>query len=721
MQSVANTSTQTGLERRLAREKQARKQAEALLTEKSVALYEALQQSQAAEKKLQLSLWASQESFWEWHAHNDEYVMRSFTLESQDEKAWQGSPIQLLAHIHPDDIGNLEFHWMLAVHGDQDKLEVSFRFKAGRQYLWMRLRGRVMERNEEGMALHIVGTNKDITRERKAEQSFHLMASAFASSREPMLVLTRQLKITECNQAFLSMVGIITKQQCLGTNLEKFLAESAFIREHIDSQFQLKFETFLRADAGEQIPVEISVSLFDAQNQTGAYIIATLQDISERKHNEEKLRQQAMHDELTGLKNRAGLHDTLPQITSDYECFSLIFIDLDGFKNINDTAGHEAGDTALKMVTGAMNHNFADFGEVFRWGGDEFVVMVPEISHTGLVEPCNKLISDIEANKLTVDNTELSLSASIGIAEYPIHGNSIENLLQNADAAMYQAKLAGKGQVYCYQPGLLESMQARVSMLAELKRAISSHGLEFYVQGKYDISGKLTGAELLCRWRSPLHGTVSPDVFIPLAEENGLDSQIGYQALEAACDYLSMMEVEARPVPMAVNISGRQLLSPGFADRAMALCREARIDPAMLEIEITESIFLQDEASARGALEDLKAHGFTLVLDDFGTGFSALSYLRNFSFEIVKLDRSLLHNIHRDEKSISLFNGVVAMLKSLDLFIVAEGVELAEYLPLLRQSQVDQLQGFFFDKPLPYDQFLAKHSGHYLMTGSGRF
>ena len=547
------------------------------------------------------------------------------------------------------------------------------------------------------------------------------MASAFASSREPMLVLTRQLKITECNQSFLSMVGIITKQQCLGINLDKFLGESAFIREHIESQFQLKFEALLTSTDSAQIPVEVSVSLFDAEHQGGAYIIATMQDISERKHNEEKLRQQAMHDELTGLKNRAGLHEILPHIISDCECLSLIFIDLDGFKNINDTAGHEAGDTALKMVTSTMNHNFADFGEVFRWGGDEFVIMVPDISHTDLVEPCNKLIKDIEANKLNADSTELSLSASIGIAEYPRHGETIENLLQNADAAMYQAKMAGKGQVYCYQPGLLESMQAKVSMLAELKRAISSHGLEFYVQGKYDVSGKLTGAELLCRWRSPLHGQVPPDVFIPLAEENGLDSDIGYQALEAACDYLSMMEVEARPVPMAVNISGNQLLSNNFAERVMTLCQEARIDPAMLEIEITESIFLQDEVRARIALEDLKAYGFTLVLDDFGTGFSALSYLRNFSFEIVKLDRSLLHNIHRDEKSRALFNGVVAMLKSLDLFIVAEGVELAEYLPLLRESQVDQLQGFFFDKPLPYDQFLAKHSGHYLMAGSGRF
>ena len=709
MNAPAQSMAPDSLLRRVDRERSARKQAETLLVRKSAELYESLQYSEAAQKKLQLALWACQESFWEWHAHSDQYHIRAFKLDSEDERHWQGSPLVLLRCIHPEDIGNLQFHWMLAVHCGQERLEVSFRFRHHQQYWWMRLRGRVLARDRQGAALHIVGTIRDITRERQAEDSFHLMASAFSQSQEPMLVLSRELVISECNDAFLTMIDAPAKTACLGTPLARFIEEPACLSASFVQQ-QLNQEVTITCFSGHQVPVELSLALFEGEDQQVTYIIATLRDISERKKNEANLHYLAMHDELTGLKNRNGLQQAISELILHCKQFSMLFIDLDGFKRVNDTGGHKLGDAALLRVAEKLQNRFTNNEILTRWGGDEFVVILPNTCHELLEERCMSLIEAIEADKILTHDVELTLSASIGVAEYPIHGETVESLLQNADAAMYQAKLSGKGQVYLYEPGLLESMQEQVTMLCELRKVITERGLEFYVQGKYDAQGLLAGAELLCRWRSALHGEVPPDVFISMTENNGLDNLVGWLALETACDYLIVLQQQGKAVPLSINISATQLLNDNFADQALAICQAADISPKLIEIEITERIFIDDEALAFAALKRLQSNGFTVALDDFGAGFSALSYLRNFDFDVVKLDKSLVYNIHHDAKALALLKGVIAMLHGLDLGIVAEGIERAEYVAYLRQARVTQMQGFFFDEPAPFDQFLVKHN-----------
>lgn len=699
------------LERRLKRERAARQQAETLLTEKSVEVYETLQASKAIQKKLELALWASQESYWEWHAAQDTFEMRSFALASDSETIWRGTPLELLGRVHDDDIAALEFHWTMAVLGGRERIEIAFRFKLNHQYQWMRLRGRVLSRDENGSAIQIVGTTRDITRERKAEQSFHLMASAFASSREPMLVLSTDLKITECNAAFIKLAQLENKDQCIGLQLADLLADSQQQLQNIKDVHQVRFESTVLTRHDLHIPVDVSVALFETQYQTNSYLIATMRDISERKLNEARLRQMAMHDDLTGLQNRNGLRETTLEMISQGREFVVVFIDLDGFKQINDAAGHEEGDSSLKRVAQLLNNRFGDRGTVTRWGGDEFVVVIPGMSEDLARTACEILITDIEADVVHAQNTELRLSASIGLAAYPVHGESFEGLLQNADAAMYQAKMSGKGQVFIYQQGLIESMKERVSMLSDLRRAVSHRTLDFYIQGKYDLNGQLHGGELLCRWRSPLHGNVSPAVFIPLAEAHHLDQAIGLLALEAACDYISMFETHGMVVPMAINISANQLLDKGFIRRAVEVCKDAGVSTSLIEIELTESVFMRDERSALRSLQSLREEGFRLALDDFGTGFSSISYLRKFQFEVVKLDRSLLKDIHHDSKALSLFQGVIAMLNGLHLEIVVEGVETEEYLPLLRDVDVNSFQGYYFDKPMSYDLFLSKHTG----------
>ena len=699
------------LERRLKRERLAREQAESLLTEKSASLFESLRQSQAAQKNLELALWASQESFWSWEAKSDLLEIRSFSLHSATASRWEGTLIKLMQLVHEDDLDNLQFHWAMALHGNREQLEFSFRLKVDNHYQWVRLRGRVLKRGGCGQAMHIVGTTKDITRQRKAEQSFHLMASAFASSREPMLVLSTDFTITECNDAFVQLVAAPVKETVLETNFNALFHGEKVNQAKLNKDKQYRFESKITSMRGDDIVVDVSVALFEAYQQTSSYLIATIRDISDRKRNEAKLKQLALHDNLTGLSNRNALREALSDLATDNQPFVLVFVDLDGFKAINDNAGHERGDTELKRVATVLNNAFGELGKVGRWGGDEFVIVLPNQDLNCIVEQSEELIKHIEEDTISVKSNELRLSASIGIAGFPLHSDNIDGLIQCADAAMYRAKELGKGQVFIYEDGLYESMAQQVSMANDLRRTIEKHLLDFYIQGKYDLNGRLKGGEVLCRWISGLHGVVSPGVFIPIAEEQNLDSAIGLQAIEAACDYISIMESQqGGAIPLSVNISANQLLDSDFPEQAVKICEDNHISPEYIELELTESVFIRDEKSAFKALHRLRECGFRLSLDDFGTGFSSLSYLRNFQFQVVKVDKSLVRGIHEDSRANALFLGVVAMLKSLQIEIVVEGVEIESHLPFMEQADVQLMQGFYFDQPMPYDQFLARHT-----------
>ena len=699
------------LERRLKRERLAREQAETLLTEKSASLFESLRQSQAAQKNLELALWASQESFWSWEAQSDLLEIRSFSLHSATASRWEGTLIKLMQLVHEDDLDNLQFHWAMALHGNREQLECSFRLKVDNHYQWVRLRGRVLKRGGCGQAIHIVGTTKDITRQRKAEQSFHLMASAFASSREPMLVLSTDFTITECNDAFVQLVAAPVKETVLETNFNALFQGGKVNQAKLNKDKQYRFESKITSMRGDDIVVDVSVALFEAYQQTSSYLIATIRDISDRKRNEAKLKQLALHDNLTGLSNRNALREALSDLATDNQPFVLVFVDLDGFKAINDNAGHERGDTELKRVATVLNNTFGELGKVGRWGGDEFVIVLPNQDLNCIVEQSEELIKHIEEDTISVKSNELRLSASIGIAGFPLHSDNIDGLIQCADAAMYRAKELGKGQVFIYEDGLYESMAQQVSMANDLRRTIEKHLLDFYIQGKYDLNGRLKGGEVLCRWISGLHGVVSPGVFIPIAEEQNLDSAIGLQAIEAACDYISIMESQqGGAIPLSVNISANQLLDSDFPEQAVKICEDNHVSPEYIELELTESVFIRDEKSAFKALHHLRECGFRLSLDDFGTGFSSLSYLRNFQFQVVKVDKSLVRGIHEDSRANALFLGVVAMLKSLQIEIVVEGVEIESHLPFMEQADVQLMQGFYFDQPMPYDQFLARHT-----------
>ncbi|MDO6567820.1 EAL domain-containing protein [Alteromonas sp. 1_MG-2023] len=698
------------LTRRLEREKSARKSAEQLLIQKSQALYDSLQLSRQAQKKLELALWASQESFWDWQASTDTIDIRAFSLDSESETTWSGTPFDLMALVHEDDLENLQFHWSMALHGGRERMEVSFRMVIHGQSQWIRLRGRVLTRGKSGEGLHVVGTTRDITQQRSAEQSFQLMASAFANSREAMLVLSPTLVINECNNAFVHLIGAPDKDACIDVNINKLIKGEKVSVQALNVEKQLRFESVIATHEGKDIPIDVSVSIFENHEESSSSLIATMRDISERKRSEERLKHLALYDGLTGLSNRNAIREIFQTLHESDSEFIVVFIDLDGFKAINDSAGHERGDEELRRVAALLTATFGPLGEVARWGGDEFIALLTDYEVDTAVAKSEALIGLIEEDLIVTNRTELRLSASIGIAQFPIDNTSIDRVVQSADAAMYHAKTLGKGQVYVYEEGLYESMTQQVSMVNDLRKAIQNNLLDFYVQGKYDLQGNLKGGEVLCRWNSGLHGAVSPSVFIPMAEENRLDSHIGLQALEAACDYIVMMETQkGESISLSINVSVTQLLDVNFPAQAMKVCKECSVPTDMIELELTESIFIKDESAAFDALNALSDAGFRLSLDDFGSGFSSLSYLKSFHFEVVKLDRSLVVDIIHNSKALALFSGIVAMLSRLQIEIVVEGIEQESYIPFMREADVTLMQGFYFDKPMPYDQFIAKH------------
>ncbi|HAU92132.1 MAG TPA: bifunctional diguanylate cyclase/phosphodiesterase [Alteromonas sp.] len=571
------------LTRRLEREKAARKQAETLLTEKSRALYDALTTSRSDQEKLELALWASQESYFEWHAEEDVFIIRSFGLRQKQLREVKQNAIALMRRVHTDDLPQVQLGWSMAVNGESDDIELICRIRGVGGFQWTRARGKVLERDRTGTATYIVGMAKDKTREHQAEQSFQLMASAFSSSREPMLVLSTSLQITESNEAFRRLARLGDTETAEKLRLDCFLRDAREPLERITQTRQERFETELTTCDGEAIAVDVSLAVFEARHQSSSYLIATLRDISERKKNEQQLRVLANHDDLTGLKNRLGLRSALEELVDEQQHFVLSFIDLDGFKQINDIAGHELGDECLQIVARLLSSAFPASAIVTRWGGDEFII-------------------------------------------------------------------------------------------------------------------------------------VSPGIFIPLAEQHGLDMDIGLVALESACEYISMLETERISLPLSVNISANQLLSESFAEDAAAICAEHFVSPELVEIEITESIFIQDEAAAIRGLAALKSHGFILALDDFGSGFSSLSYLRKFDFDVIKLDRSLVKGIDGSERARALLNGIYKMLDSLRLEVIIEGVDNSAYLPLLENIGINVYQGFLFEKPLPYDQFILKHTQGWRMV-----
>lgn len=438
-------------------------------------------------------------------------------------------------------------------------------------------------------------------------------------------------------------------------------------------------------------------------------IIETLTMRHERGLAEAMIRHQAFHDDLTDLPNRRMLLNQLKRelarsVRHDY-LGAILFLDLDHFKNINDSLGHSVGDELLKQVARRLTQRLRNEDTVARLGGDEFVIILSEIGENTRVASAHAQFFASEIRQLftepfQVEGNELHMTASVGILLFPLGESDPGNLLQHADVAMYRAKEGGRDTARFFQPSMQEAVNARHTIERGLRQALTSDQLELFYQPQVDREGRIYGAEALVRWRHPERGLISPASFISIAEETGLIYRLGDWVLRTACEHIKSISA-IRPMIISVNISPKQFCESGFVSRVDEVVREYGIDPKLLHLEITESMVLDDVEQSINRMETVKSLGIGFSIDDFGTGHSSLAYLKRLPIEAIKIDRSFVRDVVDDPNDAVLVETIIIMAQHLGLDVVAEGVESGEALKFLIEKGCAKFQGYLFSRPVP--------------------
>ncbi len=527
------------------------------------------------------------------------------------------------------------------------------------------------------------------------------------------IVVVQQGTIKDANAAFCEMAGAP-----LDTLLGKPLMDGMLTFDdsrgvHTDGADRREGR-MQPIDGGRSIPVEIFARLMDdgARAETRGLTVLAIRDLRERRSAEEKIRYLAEHDGLTGLPNRnalqARLAATLDRVEASGERLSLVCIDLDHFKEANDLHGHLAGDAVLVETARRLQESVTSPSFAARLGGDEFVVVhVADQEHdqaTAAAELAGQLLEALR-EAVQYEGQELAMAASLGVSLFPDDGRTGEALLANADMALYRAKESGRGAYRFFKREMDESIRERRNLARELRQAIIDEDLVVHYQPQARAcDGEICGFEALVRWKHTTRGMIPPIDFIPLAEETGLIVPLGEWVLRKACAEAAQW---SRPLSIAVNLSPLQLNQPNLPALVHQILIESGLSPARLELEVTESALFKDYQRALDNLRRLKALGVRIAMDDFGTGFSSLSTLQSFPFDKIKVDKSFVENIHRDARATVIVKAVLGLGRSLDIPVVAEGVETDEQLQFLRGEDCAEVQGYAIGRPAPADTLSA--------------
>ena len=430
---------------------------------------------------------------------------------------------------------------------------------------------------------------------------------------------------------------------------------------------------------------------------------------------EEKLYRQAHYDHLTGLPNRLVLNDRLTQELArarrDDSQLAVFFIDLDRFKNVNDSLGHAAGDELLTQVARIFRNSVRETDLVVRLGGDEFVVVVTDLhleqnaaAAVGII--AEKILSSLKKT-LVVAGHAITSTASLGVVVFPSDADNPGDLLKNADAALYHAKSEGRANFQFYSSELNAAALENIALEHELRGAIAKGELMVFYQPKVDLAGRIVGAEALVRWRHAERGMISPAKFIPLAEQTGLIVDIGDWVLEQTCLWvMSCRDQGLNPVRVSVNLSAIEFKRPELVGKVAEILSRTGVDPRFIELELTESVAIVDAKTCVARMNDLKQMGLTLAMDDFGTGFSSLSYLRELPLDVLKIDQSFVRQLESSNSSQAIIRAILSLANGLGMEVVAEGVENEAQLEFLKQHQCGIFQGFLFSRPVPAEDFL---------------
>lgn len=559
--------------------------------------------------------------------------------------------------------------------------------------------------------------------ERKsAELELQLKARVFEQGNESIVITDSQQRIVRVNHAFVRMTGF-SEAEALGQNprmLSSGQQDEDFYRAvwaSLGTDDHWQGEVWNRRKEGDVYPEWLSISVLrDKSGQVMNYVgIAT--DITQHKKDEAQIQQLVNYDHLTGLPNRRLLQDrvklALSQAQRANESLALMFVDLDRFKNVNDSLGHHVGDELLVQVARRLQDVLREQDTVCRLGGDEFVILCPDTDAVGAAHVAAKLLESV-ASRFLLAQHELAVTFSIGVAMYPDDGESFEALSMRADTAMYRAKHAGRN-AYRFFTAEMQAESSRTLQLENaLSRALELDQLHLVYQPQVDLrSGRIVGAEALLRWHHPTLGQVSPGEFIPVAEDSGLILPIGEWVLRQAVDQLQRWHAMGLGVPlMAVNLSAVQFRHASLPDLVTQVLRDASVAPECLELELTEGVAMDDPLGAIAVMKRLTQRGVRVSIDDFGTGYSSLSYLKRFSAYKLKIDQTFVRDITVDPDDKAIVVAIIALARSLGFRSIAEGVETPGQLAFLREQGCDEVQGYLYSRPLPAEQFEAFFRDH---------
>ncbi len=599
-------------------------------------------------------------------------------------------------------------------HGGRG-MEVRRRKKSG-EVFWASLSLSLM-RDQEGQPAGLIGYLVDITERLEIEEKLRLHARIVEDSDQGIIITDADEFIVSVNAAFSRITGY-AREEAIGQTPD--LLRSGMHDEDFRQQVHAAMhgngpwqgELWGRRKNGELYPQWAAISAIRNPRGEVTHAFSIFSDISERKRNEERIHQLANYDTLTGLPNRTLLSRLVDQSLTEAlrkeSSGALLFINLNRFKPVNETLGHDTGDELLRQVGQRFRHSLRDEDVVARIGGDEFVIALFDVArreHAAIV--AQKLLAALEA-PFPISGHDLRISASIGIAVYPEDASDTLSLLRFADFAMNRAKQEGDDGYMFYSEEMNQRAMERLHVETGLRRALAQDELVLYFQPKVSLmDGCIIGAEALIRWRHPEEGLVPPGRFIPVAEETGLILDIGAWVLESACAQIQSWRLAGlRVPPIAVNLSARQF-NPGLPQQVKEVLGRHAILPGDLELEITESMLMHGAEIVIGMMSELVSLGVTLSLDDFGTGFSSLSYLKRFPISTLKIDRSFVIGIPGDANDCAIVSAVIGMAHQLRHKVVAEGVEQVDQLSFLRGLGCDQMQGYLFSRPLPAPDFAS--------------
>jgi diguanylate cyclase (GGDEF)-like protein/PAS domain S-box-containing protein len=557
---------------------------------------------------------------------------------------------------------------------------------------------------------------KSVTEVKENQEQLKLSAQVFVNSMEAIVITDINNNIIQVNKAFTEITGY-SSEDAVGKN-PRILKSG----QHNQDFYRAMWETLLktgnwqgevmdRRKSGEIYPKWLSITVVRDEKGDISNYIALFSDITERKASYERIQHLAHFDALTNLPNRALLNDHLDLAIAvakrTQTQLAIVFLDLDRFKIVNDSLGHHAGDLLLQIVSERLKTCVRETDTVARLGGDEFVLLLNSISEPNDAAHVAQKVVEAISIPFVLDGHEVNIGTSIGIGIYPDNGLDRPTLIKNADAAMYHAKESGRNNFQFFSSVMNDKAFERLALENDMRRALKREEFFLHYQPQIDIlTGKIIGVEALIRWQHPERGLVPPNNFIHLAEKCGLIVPIGEWVLRTACaQNIAWQKEGLAPILTAVNISAQQFQQKNFKESLMQILGNTGLAPHFLDLEITESAIMENAESMLEKLHSLKEIGLHLSIDDFGTGYSSLSYLKHFPIDKLKIDRSFVQDITDDSNSYAIIETIINMGHNLKLKVIAEGVETAEQLATLQELQCDEIQGFYFSRPIAPQDF----------------